>query len=326
MSSSSLLFPPSSASAPLFIVGCQRSGTTLLRNILHAHPSVAIGYDCGFYRVLARKYENGVRISTDLEEFLDDLYAVKRFDLWGVSRQRLADRLRSESGVVCFADVIFIVLLAFSAETKPGAQIVGIKNPNGILHIDFIFKLFPRARVIHITRDPRGVLASEKKKQSHAGCYHVERALWQTFARSRAAMDAIKRFGDHDQVLRVSFESLVVDFEETVSSICEWLGVEVEPSVLRFYEEGQRHGYTPQSELWQHERTLQKPDSMRVGAFQEELTKAELRAIELLSKRSVSLLGSSEVLLGATHFHGVRLVWSSLMWKIMSWVRHALKR
>ena len=45
----------------VFIGGCQRSGTTLMRNILNQHPLVKIAYENAFYKLLFKKYRDGVK-------------------------------------------------------------------------------------------------------------------------------------------------------------------------------------------------------------------------------------------------------------------------
>ena len=54
-------------------MGVQRSGTTLLRNLMIKHPDICIPYENGFYKVLQKKYNKGLN-NQNSEQFLIDLF------------------------------------------------------------------------------------------------------------------------------------------------------------------------------------------------------------------------------------------------------------
>lgn len=65
----------------IFIGGIQKSGKTLMRNILNKHPFVKIGYENAFYKLLFKKYSDGLK-NKDISQFLDDLINTKSFNIW----------------------------------------------------------------------------------------------------------------------------------------------------------------------------------------------------------------------------------------------------
>ena len=127
--------------SPLFIIGCQRSGTTLLRTILHSHPDISIGYECAYYKLLSDKYYNHLSVTKNLNAFLDDLYRVKRFNLWNLDRELLYSTLEKISDNVSYPQVVLFIAELYRERHKPNASLVGFKNPNGIFHVPFIFEL-----------------------------------------------------------------------------------------------------------------------------------------------------------------------------------------
>ena len=273
----------------LFIVGVQRSGTTLLRTVLHAHPAMCVGYECAFYVRLFDRHGEGVDCRRDLQAFLDDLYAVTRFEHWGLSRDQVgAALLAGDPAVLTYSEAIYRVARALRDARKPEAGWVGIKFPNGIYHLDFIFEQFPEARVLHIVRDPRAVLASEKAKRIKLGRYDRSDTIQGVARRYRQMAMERGKWRTDSRYLEVSYEGLVGDFAGTMAGLLEALGLDLAPDVLEYPRLAREHQFTPASELWQHPLTIAPPDPSRLTAYRDELDRHERGAIELLCRRELA--------------------------------------
>lgn len=120
----------SDSSAPLFIVGMPRSGTTLLANMLSNHPAVALAGELPMLSHLASL----------LPQWNDD----------GVAYPQAA--LRISPAVT--ARLVQEYEARLRRDAGPDAPIVIDKNPLNFLHVGFISKLFPRARILHCVRHP----------------------------------------------------------------------------------------------------------------------------------------------------------------------------
>jgi tetratricopeptide (TPR) repeat protein len=119
--------PPGSASErPLFIVGMPRSGTTLVEQILAAHPAVHAGGELEALAGLARTLGEPPRPAA----------------LDAGTSAALAGR--------------YLTLAGGSA----AAHRVTDKMPSNFRHLGLIRALFPRARIVHCRRDPRDVALS----------------------------------------------------------------------------------------------------------------------------------------------------------------------
>ena len=71
--------------APFFIVGCERSGTTLLRLILDAHPRLCVPTESNFIPALYDTAVNafgGVDDLSDTDCLLETLFQARRYRLW----------------------------------------------------------------------------------------------------------------------------------------------------------------------------------------------------------------------------------------------------
>jgi Sulfotransferase family len=125
---------PSMEESPIFIVGFPRSGTTLLEQVLDAHPQLQSMDEQPFLRRgLEDVAERGVRYPTELGKLTaQDLDAI-RARYW----ERVGKRVR----------------------VLPGQRLVD-KNPLNLLQAPLMRRLFPNARVIVAIRHPCDVLLS----------------------------------------------------------------------------------------------------------------------------------------------------------------------
>jgi tetratricopeptide (TPR) repeat protein len=125
---------PSMEESPIFIVGFPRSGTTLLEQVLDAHPQLQSMDEQPFLRRgLEDVAERGVRYPTELGKLTaQDLEAI---------RARYWERVRKRVRVL------------------PGQRLVD-KNPLNLLQAPLMRRLFPNARVIVAIRHPCDVVLS----------------------------------------------------------------------------------------------------------------------------------------------------------------------
>jgi tetratricopeptide (TPR) repeat protein len=125
---------PSMEESPIFIVGFPRSGTTLLEQVLDAHPLLQSMDEQPFLRRgLEDVTERGIRYPTELGKLTaQDLDAI-RARYW----ERVGKRVH----------------------VRPGQRLVD-KNPLNLLQAPLMRRLFPNARVVVVIRHPCDVLLS----------------------------------------------------------------------------------------------------------------------------------------------------------------------
>jgi hypothetical protein len=147
---------------PIFVVGCPRSGTTLLQVMLHSHPRIAIAPETRF---LLPAYRQRLRFG-DLEERPNRLALGKfitgrghLFDNLGLDRKAIVSRIAD--GPPTLGSAIGTVLLAYAERFARPRW--GEKRPGYFRHIDVLMRVFPGAQIIHIVRDPRDCVASLKR-------------------------------------------------------------------------------------------------------------------------------------------------------------------
>src|SRR6266542_1835989 len=126
---------PSSRRAPIFVVGCQRSGTTLLRLILDAHPNISCGPE--------------TRFLTDLAHVTTGSW--KRLAQYGFPKQYWHEHIAG----------MFDAIKSDYAR-RAGKSRWADKTPRYALTLPFIDRLFPTCQVVHVIRDGRDVVASHR--------------------------------------------------------------------------------------------------------------------------------------------------------------------
>jgi hypothetical protein len=249
----------------VFIVGVSRSGTTLMRRVLDSHSRMAIATENHYLGHLlpwegARAYFRRVgdlRDDAAVRRLVDLVYSgeyqrrsrlreVSPFWRWlmrSVPQADLEARLlaaeRTERG-------IFTALLRTYADRR-GKAVMGEKTPAHLAWIDTLLEWYPGARVVHMMRDPRGVFVSEVRRRTeypesvpYRWLVRVPRLLRAfvllevTWAWSSAVARHRRAARRHASSYRlVRFEDLVSAPDATLEALCAFLGVALEPRMLR---------------------------------------------------------------------------------------------
>jgi len=215
---------PADAHWPIFVVGFPRSGTTLLEQMLDAHPDFR---------------------SMDERAFIHDL--TERMDLAG---QRYPDDLANltadEAGQL---RAIYFRRVAQVLPELGACQLVD-KNPLNMLCMPMIMRLFPRSRIILCLRHPCDVLLSCYMQPFRSPAFMVMCSSLRRLA--EGYVQAFEQWQQHVEVfaprlLEWRYESVVGAFEDSVAELGEFLGVEDASAMARFSEHarGKRFISTP---------------------------------------------------------------------------------
>jgi Sulfotransferase family len=219
----------------LFVVGCGRSGTTVLRTILDAHPELAVTHESKFIVPLGirrRRYERPEGF--DLDRFIHDLLADAgvRANL-GLGEVWVREALATP--VSDYPDAVRRIFAAYAA--RHHKRRYGDKMPGSVLRIPLLAELFPEARFVHIIRDGRDVALSS---MAIAGLDPdpVSWALnWK--ARVAAGRKAGRALGP-DRYHEVRYEALIDGPDDVISGVCAFLDLVHDPAMLRFFEQSDR--------------------------------------------------------------------------------------
>ncbi len=228
----------------VFVVGCARSGTTLLKRVLNAHPQIAITRETHWIPLF---YQDRVGLTPEglvTPELIDKLLADWRFVRMGIGRPDMERLLASGEPVTYARFVSGLFDLYGRAE---GKALVGDKTPIYGIDIPLLHELWPRAKFVHLIRDGRDVCLSVRNWKRKDGGVGLEEnfttwaedavtttAVWWTW-RVRLAREAGKPLGS-GLYYELRYEALVQQPAVECARLCDFLGVPYEESMLRFYE------------------------------------------------------------------------------------------
>lgn len=260
------------AHGPLFLVGCPRSGTTLLQLLLDSHSRVAVAPETHFVRRfwLRRKKYGDLEMERPWRRLVDDICQLPEFAGMGLDPEDYRERARAGSHRI---ERLFLLLLERFAALR-GKQWIGEKTPNHLLYMRTLEKWYPQARFLHIVRDPRAVARSWQGLPWSNGSLVADADVWRKYL--TAARERPPR--NPERILTLRYESLVSDPEAQLSAVCDFIGIPFEPAMLEFHAVG-REQIDARREPWK-ESTLRPIDEQGLLRWQTDLSTAEIAAIE----------------------------------------------
>jgi hypothetical protein len=229
----------------VFIVGASRSGTTLLRRMIDAHPEIAITRETHWIIEVLRGDGAVSPEAPVTRELLAQLLTEERFTRMGVDTAEL-ERLVSGDAPVSYAQ---FVTAAFDQHgAKHGKRLVGDKVPGYVTDVPTLHGLWPHARFLHMIRDGRDVCLSVLDWQ-RAGREVTRFSAWPEDPVSVTALwwERRVRLGREAGAGLASglyhelrYEALVADPAGECDALCAFLEVPFDERMLTFHEGRER--------------------------------------------------------------------------------------
>ncbi len=224
------------STAPVFVLGSPRSGTTLLYDMLisSGHFAVYLG-ESNVFNLLVPRFGD-LRKRGNRERLLNAWLGSKLFRATGLDEQLIRTRILNE----CKHGGDFLSIVMGEVAKAQGVRRWAENSPEAMLHLPTIKKLIPHALVVHIIRDGRDVAASLGRLR------YVRAFPWE----DRHSIDGCglywewmvqrgRRFGKDlgADYTEVHFEDLMAKPRETLAKVGEFIGQELD------YDKIQRVGY-----------------------------------------------------------------------------------
>ena len=260
---------------PAIIGGCPRSGTTLLRTMLHCHPELAIPRETRFVlEALRQRTKFG-----DLHDVANRrklgrwIFTRKQTDArrLGLDPERAIERVAAAPPTL---GSVLATCFAMYAE-KHGKPRWGDKRPMYASRISAIWDLFPNVHFINVVRDPRACVASLRKLGWYDGSIVPSVELWE---RSITAVDRLRPKLRADQLLDVTYEELILDPESTLNEVVSFTRLAADRSA---FEQMLSYHELEETRSERYHSNLRRPiDTSRMTAWTETLEPPEIAFIE----------------------------------------------
>jgi hypothetical protein len=262
--------------SPIFIVGCPRSGTTLLRLLLSAHPLISISSEGSYISHLRTSLESYgdlsnpvalARLHKDLLPYLvfEKFVSLPTFEHFLEWTNTFGTGLRSI--------VTFYGTWEARALGKNELTWWGDNAPYYAHHIPFFVRLFPACRFILVVRDPRDTYASIKSTFAR---FNIDEAVSEWERVLLCGLLAASSLGT-ERVHQTKYEDLVCSPRERLKEICGFLGVEYSEAMLDFYK---LPAAAATAQLKHHRNLLRPVFASSVRNYRRILTSEEVSTIE----------------------------------------------
>jgi hypothetical protein len=259
---------------PIFVVGCARSGTTMLQLMLHAHHRIAIPPETRF---LMPAYDNrqafgDLTVEANRRKLAEHIVTRRgsAFKDLGLDTHETIEEIVARPPTI--GSAVGIVFRAYAR--KHGKPRWGDKRPAYLLNLDMITTMFPDAQIVHIVRDGRDCVASLKETTWHQG--GVYKAISDWTRGTDEGRRAAGRLGP-DSYFDIYYERLVSDPETELRKLCEFLGEEFDPAMTAPNQLADVA--VPSRKTW-HALTHQAPTDERIGSWAKRLEPWEIGLCE----------------------------------------------
>jgi Sulfotransferase family len=295
-----------------FILGCPRSGTTMLQQALNRHSQIVIPPETklffsflGHSRGAQRKHVE--RLNRDLD-----------IQLPPPNR-----RITTMEDARAFYELLMQLYLERLGRDQ--VSYFGEKTPEHTGQLNKIKYTFPEAKFLFIYRDGRDVALSLRKVPWMQDNIYVNFRIWLYYYwHLRQA-----RGDSQVEMLCLKYEDLVTNPSRQLGNVLNFLGLPYEHQVAAGH--GNAEGIPAREYAWKA-RALEPIRSHRIGCWKHELTEEEIAVLETLGAEALRTLGYQLTTAGAAHLSlgfyaklywnlfrfSTRLPWRSLVNEVLA--------
>jgi hypothetical protein len=278
-----------------FVVGVNRSGTTLLRMMLDAHPELTIPPETHFVPELIDAAEQG---HATPERLLATITSQREWGDFGLTEEELLERFGRHEKLTA-GDALRDFYEAYAE--RQGKPRWGEKTPIYVKSMRKISVALPEARFCHVIRDGRDVALSIRDRATKE--HPIDRIAERWVRRITRAREQAKRL---DHYLEVRYESLILDTEPTLREVCDFFALPWDTAVLDYHQrsaerleemkrelpdQGKRTHLSVELRMKTHARTTEKPDPRRVSRWRESMSREDRELFESIAGPLLQELG-----------------------------------
>jgi hypothetical protein len=262
--------------APVFVMGCHRSGTNLLYDMLLSSGGFAIyrGY-LPIYKALIPRF-GSMKSRANRQKILETFLRSKGFRRTGLDAAQFSPHILNE----CSNGGDFIRVVMDAVTQSQGAQRWALYDPDNVLHVERVKRDIPNALFVHIIRDGRDIALSLKKMggftplpwdRSQTDSLVATSLYWEWMVHQGRAHGR-KISADY---IEIRYEDLIINPRETLGKLSGFIDHDLD------YDKIQRAGLGRLSETnssFREEGAKEKINPL--GRWKERMAHADIAAIE----------------------------------------------
>lgn len=252
-----------------FIIGCARSGTSILGELIQSHPDVK--------------------------------YIFEASSIWETAGAGINEshRLTADHATPTVAQNI----CDWFEEQSPNKPVLVEKSPRNSLRIPFVHSIFPNAGFIHIIRDGRDVACSMIPGCGGTEWNHLKPPSWKNlFKNYTGAIRCAHAWKETLEItmaelvqvphLQIHYEDLIATPYHTAKEIFEFMGLEIHSQTLEFCKSISNQTDAPYHAQYQSQ-WYRDNHKTRLGRWHENLTRHEQESIQKILAPLIEQLGYS---------------------------------
>jgi hypothetical protein len=292
--------PVAASHPPLpIVVGCPRSGTSLLAVMLDSHPQLAMPPETDFLVPATRLAGEGQSLRQQLFDLVT--FAKEGDSTWadcGLDQEVFRRRLDAVEPFTVADGVRAFYALYAEQHGKPRC---GDKKPHYVGALPAIGALLPEAHFVHIIRDPRDTVLSWRRTwfAPSQDLAVLARGWLEHVVAGRRGARSVAHY------LEVRYENLVLVPERVLRRVCDFIGLPYEPAMLDYERRGEariaslreRAGADGSVAVSRDQRSrihanlARPPLAGRVRAWEREMSVDDRRRVEAILGPALQQLG-----------------------------------
>ena len=224
---------------PVFICGMFRSGSTLVEQILAAHPAIQAGGELEFF---ARK------VASELSPFPEIIEQINKAKCEAFAQE----------------------YIEYIQQRFPEGRLVTDKRVDNFLYVGLILSLFPKAKIIFTERNPLdNCLSVYFQRLGHSMNYATSlNHISHYYSQQKSLMNHWKSVFP-DAVFVCNYDELVTQPELNIAALLTFLDLEWSPNCLNFHR---LDNAVKTASVWQVRQPLYSSSSGRWKHFQHHIT------------------------------------------------------
>ncbi|HEX2388721.1 MAG TPA: sulfotransferase [Solirubrobacterales bacterium] len=270
-----------------FVVGVNRSGTTLLRMMLDAHPELTIPPETHFVPELIAAAESK---DPAPETLLATITGQREWGDFGLDEDELLERFRAIEPLNA-GDALRAFYSAYAE--RAGKPRWGEKTPIYVKSMRKIERALPEARFVHVIRDGRDVALSIRDRAVKE--HPIDRIAERWVRRISRAREQARHLAHYEEI---RYENLILDTRPTLERVCELFELPWDDALLDYHErsadrleemkrelpdDGKRTTLSVERRMATHARTTEEPDPRRASRWRESMDRSDRAQFESIA-------------------------------------------